>query len=505
MSNKCKFNWTVSIALAPLTCVTLLLLVCLGQRAIFEWRFGELFDQTGYQTSSVYAVWRLRHGLELYMDPSEFGTITFYNFAFYRIYAFISQLLFVNDESLIVFLRYVTIFFGFCGVAILYRSIVSLARTASLSGKLFALFASICTWIAITPVGPWIIAVRPDILAACFSLSGLVLYLRSAQQPGALLSGTLPAALFFLAWATKQPSIGLFVGCIVHSVVMQRNFGTAMRLAIPFSIGVFVAFWILGDQYWMNTVAIPSTSRIVWNPLSVTNFQNLLLSNQVLWGYGVLAMLLNWPTVRSRNFGKHLPCILCCIAVTLPWNLLTTFREGGTDNGMLEAHLAFALLSVATAAEAIEKQRVWECVAIGVLGLLMLYMPLSVIRNTHPDFAAVEYGSRQEIRAQIEQMATPVFVGEATDMNETLTLPWISSANRFPACVPEVFTYSTAVREGVLPPDIIERLIRKQEFGSIVVARESKWAHVIGIAQMSGYVKNQEIHGTVILERKNEN
>ena len=136
-----------------------------------------------------------------------------------------------------------------------------------------------------------------------------------------------------------------------------------------------------------------SLSRIRYDPQALCNFRNVLLANAFLWLYGPAMVVVGCfsrvvatgasarggQRFRTDLSGLGLLITACC--VTLPWNLLTTFREGGTDNGMLEAHLCFSLLSVVVLLRQARANRLPRFVTclVSYLLVLMTYLPAETL------------------------------------------------------------------------------------------------------------------------------
>jgi hypothetical protein len=483
---------------------TALLIVIFAMRCEGTVRRGQLFDPTGFQGPSIYGVWRVQEGYSLYEWPNrEHYTLTFYNYLFYYSYAWLLKLAAVRGEAIVTSGRLLTAMFGAAGAVVTFF----IARTISgWQGRWAAWFTAamaFCTWFAFTPVGWWILSVRPDVLALVFATSGLAVYVtadRHDASPALYLGGSL---LFYLAWATKQSTVALFVAVCIHCL-LARAPRRAAYVAVPMTLLVVATLLIGGAAYRYNIIGAASLSRIRFDPQALYNFRNVLIGNAFLWLYGpaMLAVVrfgdVAAPEMRSR--GPHRPpdgspglgLLITACCVTLPWNLLTTFREGGTDNGMLEAHLCFSLLSVVVLLRYVCANGLSPIVTclVGYLLLAMTYLPAETLFWHTGDLRVATVAQWDERRAAanyVRRLPQPVLVGDRHTLNEMLTLPWYTTGNRYGAFVPDGFWQGIAIREGELRWDFAEELVRKRSFRSLFVARSGPWQRLIGPALQSGY------------------
>src|SRR5262245_11638976 len=94
----------------------------------------------------LYSIWRIRHGYPLYEPPTEpFFAVTFYNFLFYRSYAWIFDLFRVSDSLTPLAGRFISAAFALAGALLQYaagRDVMS--RCGRREWPLPALLAVLC-------------------------------------------------------------------------------------------------------------------------------------------------------------------------------------------------------------------------------------------------------------------------------------------------------------------------------------------------------------------------
>ena len=81
--------------------------------------------------------------------------------------------------------------------------------------------------------------------------------------------------------------------------------------------------------------------------------------------------------------------------------------------------------------------------------------------------------NRERLAAFITSLPAPVFINDGM-----LSQPWFTSQSRYPAYVPDQLWMEIAQRDGWLPPDWIDTLIRDRAFGAFLLPDDTRWVEV---------------------------
>src|SRR5579871_2093089 len=229
-------------------------------RSLFE--LGDLTSTTGVEGPMIYSIWKVTHQHPLYEDPhSVFFSNTLYNFLFYRAYAIPPALANLEGSEFLLVCRLTSAAFALLGAALSLKMTSTLGLLRDRNALLWASSASLLFWFGTSPVGWFVLSVRPDLGAVCFAALGLLCFLRFlAGGSSLILVGS--SVSFFLAWCFKQSAVLTFGASLLVILAFRRGWKPILLQFLPFLAGVAITLFIGGPDYRFNIATVPSLGRV---------------------------------------------------------------------------------------------------------------------------------------------------------------------------------------------------------------------------------------------------
>lgn len=206
---------------------------------------------SGDEQSSLLALWRFVHGLDIYTDRHAvpFANIG-YNWLYYQAYGAVAgvlQTIFDLDDAWLPSLgRWFTLVGAAVGGVAAYAAFRHLARGAD-----GLLPAALAVFVAVGPVvGFWAITVRPDLWAAVWEVVGaaLFLHLYPGRRGPAIIAAV---ACAYLAWAFKQSNIFL-AGGVGLFLLARRDWAALAGLVGGLAVLWAATLFFGPEQYRQN-------------------------------------------------------------------------------------------------------------------------------------------------------------------------------------------------------------------------------------------------------------
>ena len=242
------------LAVAALGCIYLLA-VRLDQLL----RSGAIIATSGFEHEPLFSIWKRVHHLPVYPNPfSPPFAQSYFNYLFYEIFGSTAlafqRALHVSDLQLPVIVRLITLAFGLVLGVVAYR----LMRVSSGIGRTEGALLTV-TICAGTLPGWWLITARPDIAGIAFEIAG-VLCILMADKSGRRTWVLCAIALFYGAWAFKQPLVDGWLACIAFYLFQKRWRDAILLVSLPAVL--FAATLALGSDAYRFAVLGSQIHRV---------------------------------------------------------------------------------------------------------------------------------------------------------------------------------------------------------------------------------------------------
>jgi hypothetical protein len=447
---------------------------------------GDCYDAT-CDGPPAYGVWKVQNGWPLYERADrEPYSVTLYNYGFYHLYAAVLRLVGVGGSGIVLAGRLLTVLFGLVGCFLTYRLITCLSRPPGARGGrwLAACFAGFL-WFGASSTSWFALSVRPDLLSLALATAGLLVYAGRHGSPGV---GRCLAAslLFYLAWATKQSTVGILAGACVHAVLGERRVKAVVALALPCAGLMALTLALGGEDYRFNILKVPALSSLGLAPRSASEFPRArilvqsITTNTFVWLYPLLgpAVYLVARRLKARpaedDPSPGIPSAVAVPAlVASAWCVFAVFRDGSDKNTLLEAYLttgALAGILLMRRMSAAVRPAAWLERAVVPWALLALaaYPAAQLVffnrlGKLTPDNAA---GHAQMVAFvdHMSRLPKPILIEDSQ-----LSLPWYTTDNRYPAYTLDVYLMVDAKSKGFYGDGGLEKLVRQRAFGCLLL------------------------------------
>jgi hypothetical protein len=443
----------------------------------------DLFSTSGGEGIAVYTVWKAAHGYPVYQMPGAgLYDSAFYNFLFYKGYGAFVALLGLDGERLLIATRLLTCCSGLLGAFAQWR-VLGLLLPGPFSGRERWVLATMValTWYGASFMNWWLVTARPDVPAVACAMLGLWLALLALRRGSPWLAA-LAALPFYGAWALKQSVVWTLTGAVAGAWLAR-----ARRPALVLAVGAGAAFAATlalgGATYRYDTLYLPSLNPIVPRD-SFTRFHQLLPPLLLFWLFALLPALLavarrRWPAAPTllaaqgaeQAQAQRVVALAGAIAVAL--GIVAIGKEGSGRNHMMEG---MVLVSTLAAANLVRLLRAApgraRCVWLGIAAVLALVLCGRPNNSLFLDTTGITRGAASDIaehralRSALAGLPKPAFV--ADDM---LDLPWHANGNHFPGHVPDMLTYATIRKHGLVTDNGLGYLITHGDINALLLPR----------------------------------
>lgn len=500
-------NKWLRVWLAMLLVAALLNVVILGFRVKDVVQHSEIIVTTGLETQPITAIWRVQTGRDLYAPPLSFPHSTaLYNAGFYHFYAHILHLLGIEEARIPIGGRLLTLLWalvGCIGFFALLRLLASdPARPATRAENLVLAVVAGVTWFGSHFISWWTLAVRPDTGAMAMATWGLWLWLRWGRNAG-WGGGVACALLFAGAWSFKQTAVAGLCGCVMAGAWF-RQWKPLLGLCGSFAAIVTMAFMFGGKVYFDNVIWSPSLNIIHWRDTFHRTAMTIITNPFALLGFVMAGTIALRIRRGDKSASKWLP-VLLALAVALPMNVIAVGREGGSRNYYFETYLLLSamagILLLRVAHAQVRFPQTMRLMMTAALLCLILFPAAQLVMFNR--FGRVTQGTPEYVARMSDlldaarHLPTPIFSSD-----ELLSLPWHSSKESAEHFAPDSCFLSASKRRGLLPPDLLESLLRERYFGGLVLHSGN---HLVPVALRAGYTMERELTtGWIALRRPDD-
>jgi hypothetical protein len=434
----------------------------------WHWNIAE-----GREGPGIYALWRVLHGYPLYEWPNRPPySLTLYNFGFYHFYAAVMRLFGVNDESLLIAPRFLTLLASPLGALLFARLAWSLAPARTSGGRIALGALSFGIWFGTQLFAWWPLGIRPDLWALLTELAAVALVLRGLESDSPL-TFLLASLVFFLAWSLKQSALLSLLGSLAAVFVLKRRWPELLALGAPCSllIGLCLAFG--GERYRVCLLVAPAISRFHLKLLFEV-LSRALPQNAWHFGFAPLALLLEARSgLRAAWQRRALTerAVLIIGLIALVFGAAGLGREGANKNYLFDAYVLGTLASWAALVRFLEAPSPPRVPLVLAAALLVPWTVFPFAQLAMPnvlgrvDLCSAEQKPTLDALAQtLARLPKPLYSSD-----DIRSQPWRATDNRYPAVVLDITWAAIGVRDGFLPPGFPDPWLAEQHFASAYV------------------------------------
>ena len=469
----------------------LLLIACLlaGWSVIdgWIWSLGRV-TTTGCEEEALFPIWKFAKGQSVYGNTVAIPfSVSYFNWLFFSIYGGTAKVFFalfhLDDGSLPVIARLVTLGFALASIGILYALLGKLIPQTFAGSRVVRVAYSI--FLIVNPLtGSWLFTARPDVAALACELAGLLWALRYSESRrithllGAAIAG-------YAAWSFKQNFVHLLGGlCVFHAL---RRDWRALGLVVLATIGLVGATLLAGGRDFRHALIGSQLNCAVDGAVGWQLFQRVagLMPQLVAIGVGFVLVGLwrkRWPVSRESDL------LAATGIVALGIGFLGASKQGadinyfiptsifGTLWGLCLFHAKKESTLEANKLSAIVRWAIMAMFGLGILGGLAPQIRkattqvagLFATRDKSPGNQSAPAVSDQIalLKRHLKELPAPVFVAD-----RACNLPWIQT--KAPHFVYS-FTYLLDRKAGVnFEQGGIGGLIEQGYFETVVVAERN--------------------------------
>lgn len=486
---------------APLSiCLAVVLAVSAAVQIVrwyHVWQYGDLHVVTGEEGPNFYVMWKILNGFPAYSDPFQPPfNLSFYNLAFYRVYAFVMRLFGVHDGGIVNASRLITFVFAVVGAGI-GVGVVGVAVRRRLTSTEMAIAGGLCalTWLGPGSTAWWSVSARPDMAALCLASAGLFFYARCIES-GRLGPGLIAGLAFCAAWAFKQTTVGIFGGCVCYALLFQRRVRDAALLATP--VLLFLAFLILTESraYWDNVLWAPLVNPVEPSQIPARVLE-VALPNLLCYLLPLVWLAAGgWRMLKSFDAPPVITLLFVVAACATLLGVVTIGKEGASRNYLFESLIVMTVLCAVVFTSLLNdlaRVSLWPALVLtastALLPALTLMFPRVNAHGLHWNLVFVDreaYETRKRLAADVAGLDKPAFVRD-----DILSLPWHSTNGRYPALIIDSLWHARAARNGRLGAGGLGQLLRDHTYKTLLLERGDP---LVDSAVASGYVSQCDIH-----------
>ncbi|MFC1681592.1 hypothetical protein ACFL1S_07420 [Pseudomonadota bacterium] len=454
-------------------------------RVISNLAFEEplLIETSGFEVSSLYAMWKWVKGLPIYADTFAIPyAASYFNFMFYLFYgSCINTVLFLMDlgpEWIPTLGRWVTLSFCVAGCWLSWIIFSNLLKKTSGFPKILILGLSVYAFTS-PFIGFWAITVRPDVAAYFFEVLGFYVFARFYKTDFAK-TCIATVALSYVAWSFKQSSVSCLAGILIF-LVLERKLILALCIFSGITVLWALTYWIAGPDYTFNTFY-----SLYQNPFVLeAGIRNITLFAVkyalVLPAFFLLVFICIAGCFKSMiRSSDDFRLIVTILGFSLLFSFLTSNKLGASDNYyfipsfFLMASTVF-ILNYLFNQNALKQVVIFVWSAAWVLHIVAICLVMLGIRGEVSHLSL--HVMHKELKTCMDLLPKPVFVED-----RFLNLPWFKTEDYFIRSMNYDLDRlaGRAVEKGG-----VGGLIRDQYFASLMI--DTAFRHSFDGATYDGY------------------
>lgn len=386
---------------------------------------------SGDEVASIFAIWKVRHGLEVYADRFQPPySLAVYNWLFYSSNALWSGFwlkALVLEEAWIPTLSRIWSLIGCIvggiGAFLVFRNIL---RRNGLRGDGFA--ASLAILLVFGPLfGFWVITVRPDVWSISLEIIAIAVFM-ALYRKNWMASIVAAAMLAYLAWSFKHTTV-FGLGGIALFLLLRKDIRALILLSVLSIILWALPLILLGNVYVETLFAIGhpleySTDRIVRNIINFAT-KTPYLWLPLIW---VCVIIISQKKVTYLLHDDSSALAISGVAVSLPTALLLMAQTGSSENYLFTTAFFMTLLLVSLLpfiSEFLASRRVQVSSTL-IAGFLLTSVAISTVLTGQTGLLKPR-GDQALINRQkacLDLLPRPLYV-----TSRLFALPWMTPGN----------------------------------------------------------------------------
>ena len=286
------------------------------------------FELEFMEGDSVDQVWRVLHGLPLYVSPSVDFTPAIYPPLYYYIGAAFASVMGLG----MVPLRIVSLLASLACFALIGSFVWKLSRDRLAAWLAVGLFAA-----TYAESGAWLDTARVDTLMVAFMLAAAWLARLGEKRGHIVASAVLCAAAIF----TKQSAILLPLALLAYLIFAKPKRAVDFGVAFLIAFGVPLAWLEIASHGWFGVYAVTIPAAHPWDTLMLISFwtQDILLPLSIAFTLAAFFALVLWREKRRSD----LLFLLLAGAGMIAAAYAPRVKAGNFDNDLVPAYAFLAL------------------------------------------------------------------------------------------------------------------------------------------------------------------
>ncbi len=395
-----------------------LILVAIRLAHVISFRSPLHVVTSGFEEESLYALYKVVHGLPIYTDPHQLPyAASYFNWLFYALYgnltAFIVNAWQLRDAWIPTIGRLLTVALVSAGFVLTMRLLRNLQQ------RTFAFSLSALVWFG-PLVGYWALTVRPDLIGLLFDVCAAGCFLR--YFPKRQLSAVILAAIFcYLSWSCKQINI-IMPGAIGLMLLWRRQW-LALSVFSGLLLGLYACSFAVMPENTRKMLFFVNTAI----PLSWAVFiGNLCAFLKKTFPLLLIFMALLIAAMRDAAFRRslqHDDAMQFSVCGLIAWSLIllpASSKVGSAENYYFIASL-FLILFIGRALSLLSTPSRLVAHATTLAGVLFLCSIGGVILQNRSQTLPAQHQSMLALQSCIAHLPQPVFV-----INHYGALPWMN-------------------------------------------------------------------------------
>ncbi len=400
-----------------------LAIILVAMRFLHIFSFNEPLHvvTSGFEEESLFALFKVVHGMSVYTDPHQVPfAASYFNWFYYVFYGKLTALIIngfhLSDIWIPTVGRLLTFLTVSAGFFLTYR----LLRRSQANA--FAFGFSALLWFG-PLVGYWAMTVRPDSLGLFFDVAaaGCLLHFSTERRFQLIIL----AALFcYLSWACKQINV-IMPGAIGLFLLWRRNW-TPLFLFSAVLISLYALTYLYMPSmarkmlFFVNTAIPLSLSVLLGNALTFFKKTSPLF---VLLLFIVIEAFKNKTYRQALLNNSGFQFSLCGL---ITWSIIllpASSKVGSAENYYF---IAYFFLTLLTAIALCQLSTASRLITIGttLAGLLFIASISLVLLQDRTKTLTLQHQSMTQLQQCIKTLPGPVFV-----INHYGALPWMNPGN----------------------------------------------------------------------------